>query len=445
MNWVFVILMAAGTLVAAFTGRMGAVTTGTIEAARGAVELAFSLIGQMALWLGLVRILEEAGLMAVLARWARPVSTRLFPGIPPDHPAMSAILLNVSANMLGLANAATPLGLKAMRSLKTLNRRPGVATDEMCMFLAINTSGVAVLPTGVIATRAAMASENATGIFLPSVLATMASTVVAVLAASFLARRRYFDARRAEAVLAERGATPSAAEAVASPASPPDEDGTASAAAAEPISAPKWRLLAALVFMLLLAAAGIREGHQLAQAQGGFVAVKAMSTNWILPLLAISMVMVGVARGVKVYEAVIGGAKESLNVFRLIVPYLVAILVAVGVFRSSGALEACVRALEPVTQLIGMPPEVLPMALVRPLSGSAALGVLGDLMKTHGPDSLIGFMASVMSGSTETTFYVLALYMGAAEVRITRHAVLACLSADLAGMLAAVGLSRIFW
>ncbi|MGH7289981.1 MAG: nucleoside recognition domain-containing protein, partial [Myxococcota bacterium] len=348
-------------------------------------------------------------------------------------------ILNLSANVLGLGNAATPFGLKAMRELETLNPRPGVATNAMALFLAINTSGVAVLPLGVIAIRASLGSTNAAGILVPSVLATLVSTAIAVLIAKGLERTRLFATERVAAG-GPAGAVPSSAAA----AGITGIDEAEKIAGLEVRSDPLRRLLFA-GFGVLLAVALVLQLTRGGAGADGFESLKDVLNSWLLPVLMAAIVLFGFARRVQVYDAFIAGAREGFEIAIMIIPYLVAILVGVAMLDKSGALGALLRLVAPVTSLVGFPAEALPMALIRPLSGSGAMAVMTQTMQTHGPDSFIGFLVSVISGSTETTFYVLALYFGSVGVRAARHTVLACLAADFAGIAAALFFARIFF
>jgi spore maturation protein SpmA len=438
LNGIFIALIVGSVVTAAFTGRMAEVNEAWIESARFAVETAIQLIGVMALWLGLMRVLRDAGLLRAIARALAPLMRRLFPDVPPEHPAMGAMIMNMSANMLGLGNAATPFGLKAMQELDRLNPRKGVATNAMALFLAINTSGVAVFPLGVIAIRAALGSQDAGGILLPSILATFFSTVVAVLVARGLAGRAGYAPERYAEAPAEGEPEPTLAAGIGGLEEAED------AAAPEPRS-DRRRLLALLVVGVAIAAA---LGQQVVGAStrgelDGFG--RELLQSWLLPLLMTAIVLFGFSHRVKVYESFVQGAREGFRIAVMIIPFLVAILVAVGMFRASGALDAIIVAVSPVTSLIGFPAEALPMALVRPLSGSGAMGVMMETMKAYGPDTFVGYLVSVMNGSTETTFYVLALYFGSVRVRATRHTVVACLAADATGALAALFWCRIFF
>ena len=437
LNGIFFGLILLATLYGAFNGTMGEVSKASIDNAKAAVDLAISLIGQMALWLGLAQVLQDAGLMKAIAHAMRPLMRRVFPDIPDGHPAHAAILLNVVANMIGLTNAATPFGIKAMMELNKLNQRPGVATNAMCLFLAINTSGVAVLPTGVIAIRAAQGADNPTGIFFPSILATMCSTIVGFFACQLLQRMPRFAVDKATVPEDTRAS-----------AAAPDIAGLGDAEEVAEITG-QWSrgrgLFAAAIAVILSLGLAVNVQTQAAAGATGLDIVKTVSADWILPFLMVTFLMVGFTSRVPVYESVISGAKQGFQVGVMIIPFLVAILVAIGMFRASGAMDLLVGIIGTVTTPLGVPPEVLPMALIRPLSGSGGFAVLLETMKTYGPDSFIGFMVSVMSGSTETTFYVLAVYFGAIGVRVTRHTVFACLAADFTGMVAAVALSHLFY
>lgn len=435
LNWIFLALILSSVVSAAFLGTMHEVSASTATSAKTAVDIALGLVGQMALWLGLMRILEEGGLLRSLSRRLAPLMRRLFPDVPSDHPAMAAMILNLAANMVGLTNAATPFGLRAMIELDKLNRRKGVATDAMCLFLAINTSGVAVLPLGVIAVRASLGAKNLTGIVLPTVLATACSTIAAVIATKIFQRFSIFAPERYAPADAPSLGETSPVKGIA--------EAEAKAQIEAPPATPLQRGLVTAVLVALL----VGLVRQTATGEGAdlFAAVKHLLEDWLLPILITGILLFGFARRVKVYEVVVQGAKEGFNVAVTIIPFMVAILVAIGMFRASGAMDVLVRMLAPVTEAIGFPAEALPMALIRPLSGSGALAVMTELMKTHGPDSFIGFFVSVLNGSFETTFYVLAVYFGSVGVRATRHTVLACLASDLTGVTAALVLSKLFY
>ena len=435
INFVFVFFLAGAIIFAAWKGSMKEITDASFESAKSAVNLAINLIGIMALWLGMVRVLEAGGLMQSLARFLKPLMTRLFPEVPAEHPAMSTMILNIAANMLGLGNAATPFGLRAMVELNRLNPIPGTATNAMCLFLAINTSSVALFPLGVIGVRAAAGSAAPAAIWAPTLLATIVSTIVGISAAMFFAAR-------------DRRYAVEAAEATASSAeenlSTDDLDSKHVDETFSHLSSPPSlfsRILAPLMMLAFLMILGLK----IIQAPSAYDFLsREVLAFWLMPALMLIIVSYGVARGVKIYEAVTEGAKQGFEIAVRIIPFLVAILVAIGMFRASGAMDLLVSMLEPFTSLVFMPAETLPMALVRPLSGSGAFGIMSDLI-AHAPDSYAAYTASTMMGSTETTFYVLAVYFGAAGIFRIRHALAAALLADAAGILSACFFSRLFY
>ena len=420
MNGIFLAIVSIAFLVGAFTGGMEAVSVSAFDGAKKSVELAISLIGYMALFLGLMKVAEEGGLLRLLAKAIRPIMVRLFPDVPPEHPAMGAMIMNIAANMMGLTNAATPLGIKAMKELNSLNRTPGVATNAMVLFLAINTSGLALLPSGVVSVRAAEGSADPWGIVASTLAATGFATIIGVGAAKLFSR-----------LFAMPAATVEEGQAV-------EEDDGVEVGEITNDSWGVWVLRAFLVVVLIVLAGPplLAVGWE-AQAET-LRSISGTIGDWVIPTLILSLLAFGAANGVKVYESFIKGAKEGFDTGVLIIPYLVAILVAVGMFRGSGAMEHLTGWMGILTEPIGLPPEVLPQALVRPLSGSGAYGLMIELVQTHGPDSYIGYLSTTLQGSTDTTFYVLAVYFGAVGVSKTRHAVLAGLSADFAGFIAAV-------
>ncbi|MBE2249756.1 MAG: spore maturation protein [Myxococcus sp.] len=402
MNVVFYGLVLMACVSAAVFGTAADVGRAAIASATDAVQLAIGLVGAIALFLGLMKIVEEAGGLAVMSRLIRPVMVRLFPSVPPDHPAMGAMVMNIAANALGLGNAATPFGLKAMKELDTLNTEKGTATNAMVLFLAINTSGVSLLPTGVIGLRAIKGSLDPAAIFPTTLMATGLSTLTAIVVTLLLARLPRFR--------------------------PPESQRLADAAvsSARPKSTPAE-------FLPLFGFLGV-----LGAMVYGVYRLGEVASAWILPILILTMLTVGVVRGVKIYEVFVAGAREGFMLAVGIIPSLVAILTAVGMLRKSGGLGAITSFLGDYTAPLGMPPEVLPLALLRPLSGSGAFALTGDLISTHGPDTYIGQLASTLNGSMETTFYVLAVYFGSVGLSRTRHAVLSGLAADLMGVVGSV-------
>jgi spore maturation protein SpmA len=363
--------------------------------------------------------------MQIIARAIRPLMVRLFPDVPADHPAMSAMIMNMAANALGLGNAATPMGIKAMTELDKLNAQKGTATNAMCLFLAINTSSVTLLPLGVISIRAAAGATDPASILLPSLFATICSTTVAIVASKLLARR------------GEQLLTPQ--EITQSDSSP--EVQTKPSALTKPSPG-----VYALIVPLLAAFAAI---VVLKFVKGGYPPILSTAfvttvSGWLVPILMSFFLLYGFFKGVKVYEAVTEGAKEGFNVAMRIIPYMVAIFVAIGMFRASGTMDLLAMLLDPVLSRIGMPTEALPMALMRPLSGSGAFAIMSEIV-SRSPDSYVSALVSTIQGSTETTFYVLAVYFGAVSIRQTRHALPAALLADAAGIMAAVIACRIFF
>lgn len=399
---------------------MALLSAGMLDSAAGAVELALGLVGAMTLFLGLLKVAEAGGLLGILARVIRPLMTRLFPDVPPEHPAMGAMILNISATTLGLGNAATPFGIRAMQELDTLNTRPGTATNAMALFLAINTSGITLLPTTVIALRAAAGSVDPAAIMPTTLFATVCGTAAAIASALYL--QRWFPLPAA----APAGDAPQRLWVEQSLAHSPDAEPLADAGAGYPL----WVSVLALLAMLALIPAMILWGGRV--------------SPWIIPALMVGFLLFGALRGVRIYEVFVEGAKDGFNVALRIIPYLVAILVAVGMFRASGAMDFMVRLLGGLTGALGLPAEALPMALLRSLSGSGSYGLLGSIINDPaiGPDSYVGNLVSTLAGSSETTFYVLAVYFGAVQIRRIRHALAAALIADLAAVVAAVAICR---
>ena len=439
LNGIWVAMIFGALICGAATGKLDAVTTGSVSWANKAVEIAIGLVGMMAFWLGMMEVLKHAGLLRSIARALRPIMTRLFPDVPAEHPAMSMMILNVTANMLGLGNAATPFGLKAMMELNELNDQKGTATNAMALFLAINTSNLALLPSGVMGLRAGLGAERPGSIILTTIAATSVSTIVAITVALTLQRLPIFSL--GTSAKGGRGVQESAR----SPA--PGELDTREAEAMIQREVVGIRALWPMVIWsslmtLSLCALGTALYSE-AVHKGWAEAWKTLASDWALVILLVGIVAFGMYKRVPVYDHVVSGGKEGFSVALRIIPYLVAILVAVGMLRESGAIDMLVSTLEPLTSLVGMPAETLPMAILRPLTGSGAYGIAAGIMETYGPDSLIGNIVSTMQGSTETTFYVLALYFGVVNVERTRHTVVACLCADLSGALAAVWACRL--
>ncbi|MBC8441435.1 MAG: spore maturation protein [Deltaproteobacteria bacterium] len=388
-----------------------------IDSAGAAVDLAIGLVGVMALFLGLMKVAEVGGMLTILAKLIRPLMVRLFPDVPADHPAMGAMILNLAANALGLGNAATPFGIRAMQELDRLNPVKGEATNAMALFMAINTSSVTLLPTGVIALRAAAGSIDPAAILPTTLFATIGSTSVAIIAAKVY--QRFFPQKHV-AIIKKNGR-------VACDTSTDDTLKDASD------GYPLWVSILALGVLASLIPVAILFGHSV--------------SPWILPGLVVGFLGFGLIKKVQIYEVFVEGAKEGFQVALRIIPYMVAILVAVGMLKASGGLQIIVNALSSVTESFGLPAEALPMALMRPLSGSGAYAILASIINDPaiGPDSYTGLLVSTLQGSTETTFYVMAVYFGAVQIKRIRHALVTALTADVAGVLFAILACSLFF
>ncbi|MFV9691837.1 MAG: nucleoside recognition domain-containing protein [Desulfobacteria bacterium] len=427
--WLFMILLA--TVVASYNGRMKDVVDASFESAKSSVNLAIGLIGIMALWLGLMKVAEAGGLMRLVARAIRPVMHRLFPDVPTDHPAMSAMIMNMAANALGLGNAATPMGIKAMMELDRLNPHKGEATNSMCLFLAINTSSVTILPLGVIGVRAAAGAAEPASILIPSLLATIFSTAMAICASKAFVR---FSRHKipVETAGQDTGDTEQPSPMVSNEEKDSNEE-----------LHPPGRFGRWAAFLIILAFAG-GAVFRLSSGTDWQDLAREILSFWLVPAIMCSLLLFGYLRGVKVYEVATAGAKEGFQVAIKIIPFLVMILVAIGMFRASGAFDLMVSAVQPLTSTIGMPADALPMAFMRPLSGSGAFGIMSEVV-SRAPDSFSSFLVSTMQGSTETTFYVLAVYFGAVGVVRSRHAVAAALLADATGIIMALVLCHMMF
>jgi spore maturation protein SpmA len=442
LNHIWLALILIAVLTGGFQGRTKEMVDGTVQSAETAVTLSLGLIGLMALWLGLMRLAEKAGLVETLARVLRPILRRLFPNVPAQHPAMGSMVMNIAANMLGLNNAATPLGLRAMRDLESLNRNPGTATNAMCTFLAINTSSVQLIPMTAVAVLAAAGAKAPSAIIGTAFLATICSTAAGIGAVKTLEKLRRF--RLPQTALAEIVSPPENT-------GPETEDGTPRADGAEQ-PMPRWGRLVLLLFagcfgwFFLTLSFPDWFGRSAVPAptpESGLVrAVNAISLLAI-PFLICFFPLYATLRRIAVYEEFVEGAKEGFQVAVRIIPFLVAMLVAIGLFRSAGAVDLLTRMLKPAMDLIHFPPELLPISLMRPLSGSGSLALFSELVKEYGPDSLVARMAGTLYGSTETTFYVIAVYFGSVNVKRTRHAVPAGLIADTTGVVASIIICRL--
>ncbi len=377
-----------------------AIMDSTFASAKTAFEISLGLTGVLSLWLGVMKIGERGGLVALLARGLSPVFTRLFPEIPKGHPVVGQLFMNLAANMLGLDNAATPLGLKAMAGLQELNPKKDTASNAMIMFLVLNTSGLTIIPVSILVYRAQMGAAQPTDVFVPILLATFFSTLAGIVATSLYQRINLLN-----------------------------------------------RVLLLTLGGVSLAVAGIMWGFSRLPREE-MATVASTVANVLLFTLVVGFIWTGVRKKVNVYDAFIEGAKDGFQTAVRIIPYLVAILVGVGVFRASGAMDALVDGIAWLVSLTGSDAEwvgALPTALMKPLSGSGARGMMVDAMATYGADSFVGRLSCIFQGATDTTFYILAVYFGSVGVRYTRHAVACGLLADLAGVVAAIAICYFFF
>ena len=443
LNYIWLALVLLAVAIGGWNDRLKEVTDGAFDGAKTAVTIALGLIGVMALWLGVMRLAEKAGLIQRLARGLRPVMRRLFPDVPSEHPAMGAMLMNMAANMLGLGNAATPLGLRAMRDLETLNPHPGAATNAMCTFLAINTSSVQLIPTTAIAILVAAGSTNPTAIVGTSFLATLCAATVAITTVKLLEKLPFFRVKPSENIAV-------AAESEVKSQSVPTEGDLA--AEQRPMrGVPRWGkfilLLVGVCFVALFVKMVFPGWLHLpvdptTASQSIFVrSVHALSILAI-PLLLSFFTLYAALCGLKVYDEFVEGAKEGFGVILKIIPFLVTMLVAINMFKGAGGIDLVARALAPILGPLQFPPDLLPLALMRPLSGGASLAIFADIVHRLGPENIVSLMAATLYGSTETTFYVAAVYFGAVGIKQTRHAIPAGLLADLTGIIAAVLVCR---
>lgn len=470
LNYIWASLILIGLLVAGllgrFTGDTGVITSALNMSKTAVMDIALPLAGMMMFWLGVMRLMEKAGLLAVAARLLSPIMRRLFPDVPRDHPAMSAMIMNLAANMLGLGNNATPLGLKAMTHLQELNPHKDTASNAMVTFLAMNTAAFTLVPMTVIAYLSAAGVKGAYQIILPTIIATACTTLTAILIAKLFQNLPIFRIQSSSIETETTSPDPSAPEAV------PEVKKISSRGRLFLIS---LLVLFAGGVVLELAAPSVRQSvlqsTGLAQvmeaADQRAAAAKAMAkvtaaddandatglirrlmdgaSGVAIPLLLLVTLGVALARGVKVYEEFVEGAKEGFAVATRIMPFLVAMLAALAIFRSSGALLLLEYVLTPVLNWVSFPVELLPMALMRPLSGSGSLGILNELLARTDILEYLKYTAAIMFGSTETTFYVLAVYFGSISIRKTRHALAAGLTADFVGLMMSVIIGRLMF
>lgn len=399
----FVIAFITGLFKLLFTGDYSvfpAMMNATFDSSRSAFEISLGLTGVLSLWMGIMKIGEAGGMVNVLARGLSPLFCKLFPDIPRNHPVIGNIFMNISANMLGLDNAATPLGLKAMEGLQELNPKKDTATNPMIMFLVLNTSGLTIIPVSILVYRAQLGAAQPTDVFLPILLATFVSTLTGIIVTSIYQRINLFN-----------------------------------------------RTVILALGSACVVVAGIVWGFSQLDKES----MNLWSTtiaNILLFCIIILFILAGVRRHVNVYDAFIEGAKDGFTTAVRIIPYLVAILVAIGVFRASGAMDVLIGWISDLVSALGGDSNfvgALPTALMKPLSGSGARGMMVDAMETYGADSFVGRLSCIFQGSTDTTFYILAVYFGSVGVRYTRHAVACGLLADLAGILAAIAVAYLFF
>lgn len=407
LNYIWIAFFLIAFVVAVgrtlFAGDLGVwsdIMSASFTSAAGAFEISLGLTGVLSLWLGLMKIGERAGVISVFGRLVSPLFCRLFPGVPKGHPAMGSVFMNVSANMLGLDNAATPLGLKAMQELQDLNRQKDTATDAMIMFLVLNASGLCFIPISIMMYRAQAGAANPTDVFLPILLATFISTLVGIVALCIKQRIRLLD----PVLLCWLGGMMAV------------------------IGGIVW-------FFSSLPAEAV-------QVYSGFVA------NALLLTVIVGFIVAGLRKRINMYETFIEGAKEGFHTAVMIIPYLVAILVAIGMFRASGAMDVITSGLEQAVSAMGIDAQwvaALPTAIMKPLSGSGSRGMMVDLMNTYGADAFVSRVSAAIQGSTDTMFYVLAVYFGSVGVRRTRYAVGYALFADITGSVAGILAAYLFF
>mgnify|MGYP002752789191 FL=1 len=372
----------------------------TFESSETAFTTSLNLTGILALWLGIMKIGEQAGIVNVLARMLSPFLSKLFPDIPRNHPVMGSIFMNIASNMLGLDNAATPTGLKAMSQMQELNTKKDTATNPMIMFLVLNTSGLTIIPTAILGYRSMYGAAQPTDVFIPILLATTVATLVGILITAGWQRINIFQPT----------------------------------------------LLLGIIGLMGFVGVVIWSFGQMDKQT--MATVTSIASNLILMTIIVLFIAAGLLKKINVYNAFIEGAKEGFHTAVRIIPYLVAILVAVGVFRASGGMELMMKGIRWFVETCGLDTrfvDALPTALMKPLSGSGARGLMIEAMKTYGADSFVGRLSCIFQGSTDTTFYILAVYFGSVSIKYTRHAVACGLLADLAGVIAAIAICYIFF
>ncbi len=428
LNYIWLGMIVLGVTAGALNGRSPEVSQAFLDWSEKAVmSVALPLAGMFTLMLGVMRLVEKSGLITLIARLFSPVLRRLFPGVPADHPAMGAMMMNIAANFIGAGNAATPFGLRAMTQLEKLNPHPGTATNAMCTFLVLNTSAVTLISTtGLVLLRKGGAA-NPTAVIGPSIVATVCGLIAGLGALWVCQRLPVFAVKPGtEAAGGSPGTTPEPAE------SPP----------AEPVRLRSWQWGVLLAFLGALVAGFVmavgRSGFAAASAAGDWggaaAALMTAASGLVLPGFLAFFILYAALAGLRVFEEFVEGAKDGIQTVLRIIPYLVGMIVGVGVLRASGLIDALARLLREGLHISGAFPDLLPMMLMRPLSGSGSQAVLANLIDTFGANSYEALSAATMYGSTETTFYVLAVYFGAVGIRRVRHALAAGLIADAVAM-----------
>ncbi len=453
LNYIWLGLIGLAVLMGGYHGSLGLphglgeVGDASVTSAKDAVMFAGGLIGVMTMWLGLMRLADKAGLVKRLGLVLKPILLWLFPEVPANHPAMGAIVLNVAANILGLNNAATPLGLRAMNELETLNQRPGIATNAMCMLLAINTSSITLIPVTVLGMLAFYHGKNPSVIIGTSLAATAVAHAFAIGTCKLLERTRW-SRRQLEATVVSvqtREAHRAALEGGDIEVSAGQAD-----ASLPWVRGSKWILSALAGIFIAMVVAFTFPG-----VIGGTPAPSEAMHDWpvrlidalsmlVLPWLILFFPLYAALRRIPVYDEFVEGGKEGFQVILRILPYIVAMFVAVGMFRAAGGMDAITSFFKPLTDFTHFPSELVPIALIRPFSSGAALGLLTNLAASpaYGPDNIITLMAATFYGCSETTFYVIAVYFGSVGIRKTRHAIPAGIVADMVGPIAAVIICR---
>jgi len=399
----FLIAFVVGLIKLIFWGDMDvfpAMIDSTFNMAKTGFDISLGLTGVLTLWLGIMKIGEKGGIIKVFSKLIGPFFNKLFPELPKGHPAHGSIMMNLAANMLGLDNAATPLGLKAMKEMHEVNPTKDRASNAQIMFLVLNTSGLTIIPISIMVYRAQLGAVNPSDIFIPILLATYFSTIAGLISVSIVQKIKLWD----KVILAYLGG------------------------------------LTAFIIALIAYFSSLEKEQ--------ITTISTVVSNVFLFSIIISFILLAVRKKVNVYESFIDGAKEGFNIAVKIIPYLIAILVAIGVFRASGTMDLLVEGMRQLCIFLSVDPdfvEALPTAMMKPLSGSGARGMMVDAMQTHGADSFVGKLASTLQGATDTTFYIIAVYFGAVGIKNTRYAVTCGLIADFAGIIAAIAIAYLFF